>query len=170
MQGILPYMSRVNPNWVSLLLLPIGGLIAYVYSVDLYLIGIPLILLRMFFGTLDGFIAEAYKKGTDAGEILNRLTPEISDLLLMAVLAYKDPLWGIPALGIAWLTSFSGLVGLAVKKPIQSIGPVGQTDRLAALIVCSLLPVADPMRIFLIWTTCGGLLTIFLRLKRQFTS
>ncbi len=165
---ILPYMEKINPNWVSLLLLPIGLCIAYFYWADRYILGSVFILLRLFFGTLDGLIAEHFKKGTATGEILNRLTPEISDLLLMGVLAWKDPSWGILALIVAWLTTFSGLIGLAVKKPIQSVGPVGQTDRLAALILCSLIPLANPMRLFLIWTIFGGLLTIVLRLKRQF--
>jgi CDP-diacylglycerol--glycerol-3-phosphate 3-phosphatidyltransferase len=167
MGWILPCMASVNPNVLSLALLPIGMAAAWAYSASYFLLGGGLILLRMFFGTLDGLVAEKYNKGTQTGEILNRLTPEIADVMLIGTLALSDPLWGIAALCMCWLTTFSGLVGAIVKKPIQSIGPAGQTDRLFALLLFSCFE--GGMHLFLIWCTVGGAITTLLRLKRQFS-
>lgn len=163
-EWILPLCRRLDPNWISLSLLVPAGAAAWAYAAGRPFIGIFCILLRMFLGTLDGLVAERFQKGTPQGEIVNRLAPELADAALFAVFAWQDPLWGIPALSMCWLTTFAGLVG---KKP-QSVGPAGQTDRLAALIVCSLLsPYFDWMRIFLIWCTIGGAATVVLRLKRN---
>ena len=51
---------------------------------------------------------------------------------------------------------------------MASQGPAGQTDRLAALILFSLLsPYFNWMHIFLIWCTIGGAATVILRLINQ---
>jgi phosphatidylglycerophosphate synthase len=167
---VLSLGKKVNPNHVSLTILPVGMVIAYLFWTEHFLLGSLFILLRMLLQTFDGFIADYFKKGSHLGEILNRLTPEIADTLLLAALAWSDPYWGMAALCTTWITSFSGLIGLAINKPINSTGPVGQVDRLAALILfslCSLLPFSISwMRLFLIWCTFGGAVTIFLRLKK----
>lgn len=183
--GVLPLVKNVNPNTVSWLLIPVGIGIAYSYYIGangahwLYLVAIGLTFLRMFLGTLDGLMAEHFEKGSPAGEIINRLTPEICDVLYIAAITLAKPEWfllGVGVLSIAWLTTFAGLVGLAINKPIQSVGPVGQTDRLAALLIFTLLAFfseasgwgIDFIKIFLYWAIFGGLLTILLRLGRTF--
>ncbi len=181
--GMLPFFKDISPNAISYLLLPVGAGIAQCYYFSdegipqLYLIAILLIGLRMFLGTMDGLVAEHFKKGSPSGEIINRLLPEISDVLYLLGLTLAKPeylLPGIFAIVAAWLTTFSGLVGLAIKKPIQSVGPAGQTDRLAALILCSFLQYfslrsgwdIDFLEIFLYWCSLGGVITVTLRLKR----
>ncbi len=106
--------------------------------------------------------------------------PELCDTLLMGTLAFARPAWrawGMGALITAWLTSFAGLVGATLKLPTQSVGPVGQTDRLAAFRVAALVAcfeAADgwswpPMLVFLAWCVAGGALTIVLRgMRRHF--
>jgi len=184
MGGILPFMRDVDPNTVSFLMLPVGITIAMSLHwaaagrPEFYLAAMALTCLRMFLGTLDGLIAEHYQKRTAAGEIINRLTPELCDAMYLAALAVSRPswfLWGVGVLAIAWLTTFTGLIGLAVKKPIQSVGPVGQTDRLAALLILALTAYfsdslgwgVDFIKIFLIWSVVGDIITIILRLKRN---
>jgi len=183
--GILPLVKNVNPNTISWLLIPVGIGIAYSYYYGangapwLYLTAIGLTFLRMYLGTLDGLMAEHFNKGTPLGEIINRLTPEICDVMYIAALVLARPEWlllGVGALSIAWLTTFAGLVGMSINKPIQSVGPVGQTDRLAALIIFTLLAFfsevgswgIDFIKIFLYWAIFGGILTIVLRLGRTF--
>ena len=182
--GVLPLMKDVNPNTVSWSMIPVGAAIAvcYYFAIQgqnvLYLVAIALTFLRMYLGTLDGLMAEHYKKGTPQGEMINRLTPELCDVMYVLALTFACPQWlflGIGVLSVAWLTTFAGLIGLTAQKKIQSIGPVGQTDRLAALLVFTLLAYfsnqfhwgVDFIQIFLIWAITGGILTIILRLRRN---
>jgi phosphatidylglycerophosphate synthase len=182
--GLLPLLEAVDPNAISWSLLPVGVATAAVYWLAaqgpawLYLVGIGLIFLRMFLGTLDGLVAAHYRKESPRGEIVNRLAPELCDVMLVATLALARQEWRLPGIGalvLAWLTTFSGLIGAVAGKPTQSVGPVGQTDRLAALQVCSLAAFLsatlgfglDFLKIFLWWTILGGLLTVVLRLYRS---
>jgi CDP-diacylglycerol--glycerol-3-phosphate 3-phosphatidyltransferase len=99
--------------------------------------------------------------------------------MYMVALAFARPEWqlpGIGALAFAWLTSYAGLLGAVVGKPTQSVGPVGQTDRLAVLQLFSLLAFLsdrfgwgiDFSRVCLFWVIAGGCLTVALRLYRHF--
>ena len=146
--GVLPLMKDVNPNTVSWLMIPVGVAIAacYYFAAQgqnvLYLVAIALTFLRMYLGTLDGLMAEHYKKGTPQGEMINRLTPELCDVMYLIAITFSCSSYialGIIVIAVAWLTSFAGLIGLTAQKKIQSVGPAGQTDRLAALVVFTLL-------------------------------
>ena len=182
--GVLPLMKDVNPNTVSWSMIPVGVAIAgcYYFAAQgqnvLYLVAIALTFLRMYLGTLDGLMAEHYKKGTPQGEMINRLTPELCDVMYLMAIAFScfsHIFLGIIVMAVAWLTTFAGLIGLTAQKKIQSVGPVGQTDRLAALLVFTLLAYlsnqfhwgVDFVQIFLIWAVAGGILTIILRLRRN---
>lgn len=172
----LPYLKDTDPNTLSWSMLPIALLTAQLYlkapeNPTLYLYGLLLIFARMIVGTLDGMLAEEFNKQTPMGGIINRLVPEFSDLLLLGALAWahSDRIeLVVPALIIAHATSFLGLVGLVGDKPLQSVGPVGQTDRLVALAVISpiaaLLPSA--ITVFFYWIIFGGLITCGIRLSR----
>jgi len=183
--GVLPFVRNVNPNTISWCLLPIGLVTAIVYyqaaqeRSGLYLVGICLIFVRMFLGTLDGLVAMQYGKQTPAGDMVNRIAPELCDVMYLMALAVARPEWtwlGIWALAMGWLTSFAGMLGAIIGKPTQSVGPVGQTDRLAALQLFSLLAFlaarfgwsVDVIRLFLLWAVGGGVLTVLLRLRRHF--
>ncbi|MDP2653447.1 MAG: hypothetical protein Q8Q08_05380 [Candidatus Omnitrophota bacterium] len=182
--GVLPLVKNVEPNTVSWLMLPVGLAVAAAYygapgAPALYWAGIGLTFLRMYLGTLDGLMAEHYKKGSAEGEIVNRIAPEFCDAMYMLALVFAHP--EIPleirslALALAWLTTFAGLVGFTAKKPGQSVGPVGQTDRLAALILLSLLQYFSAVNgwqvnfiaVFFYWCIGGGAITVFLRLRRH---
>jgi phosphatidylglycerophosphate synthase len=180
---LLPLVKNVSPNAISWSLLPIGVLTALCYYAAkdrplLFLAGAGLIFLRMIVSTLDGLAAVTYRKCTPEGELVNRIAPELCDAMLMVavVLAEREHLvLGILVLAAAWLTSFAGLVGLAGGKQIQSVGPVGQTDRVTALLVLSLAGSAnyfleqplDVLNWFLWWCVLGGFVTVVLRLSRH---
>jgi len=184
--GVLPLLGNVDPNHISWAMLPVGVAIAATYYFAfghpwLYLAGIGLVFLRMFLGTLDGLVAVHFEKGTPKGELVNRIAPELCDAMYLTALALARPEWLIPgifALTMAWLTTFAGLLGTTIGRPTQSIGPAGQTDRLAALQVLSLAAFLgarfgwslDFMRIFLFWVILGGTLTVALRLRRALGS
>jgi CDP-diacylglycerol--glycerol-3-phosphate 3-phosphatidyltransferase len=137
-----------------------------------------LIFCRLVVATLDGLVALEYGKATPAGEMVNRIAPELADLMMMGAILLSRPQYGelaVPVLLVAWATSFFCLIGLVAKRPIQSVGPCGQTDRLAALGICSLLQFLggfagwsiDFIYVFLCWTLIGGTVTILLRATRS---
>jgi phosphatidylglycerophosphate synthase len=181
---VLPLCRNISPNAISWSLLPVGALTAIVYHQAtnghpaLYAVGVLLIFVRMFLGTLDGLVAEHYWRSTPVGEMLNRLTPELCDVMFLGALTLARPEWaviGLAAVAVSWLVTFSGLLGATVGNPVQSVGPAGQTDRLAALQLFSLLALlghalgwsVDFIGLFLGYVVLGGVVTVILRLVRN---
>ena len=179
---VLPFFKNVDPNFISLWLIPIGistALLLYAAPQrPIYFLWVPLLIFaRMFFGTLDGLVAVSFNKQSSNGEIINRVTPEIADMLMMAALVLSHPNdWrlGVWVLVLSWDIPFFGLVGLTGKKSGQSVGPVGQTDRLAALMFFCVLQYfglrhawsIDFIHLFFYWILVGGLVTVTLRCYR----
>lgn len=179
---LLPHFKHTDPNWVSLALIPIGLITALVYyfagnNVFLLILGMILLLLRMIVGTLDGMIAEHFHKQSSQGTILNRLAPELADILLMLGIILSNPefyILGFFVMAACWGISYCGLIGLVGDKTIQSVGPAGQTDRVVALLLLSLLQIfsiaynwdVNFIYWFLWWVFIGGILTIAIRCYR----
>lgn len=185
LEGMLPRMRGVDPNAITWSILPVGVATAWFASRALdgvrwaWLVCIALVLLRMFLATLDGLVAQSLGRETTVGTLLNRFVPELCDALLMWTFVHSDmriSTWAVPALATGWLVTFAGLVGPAAGLPVQSVGPVGQTDRLAAFMVAALVSAFEPapgwewppMTVFLMWCVFGGLLTVALRMSRHF--
>lgn len=173
---LLPYIKWIHPNVMSLMLVPWTLVIVFFYYWGkvypwMWLLAIVAIFVRMIIATLDGLMAEEWKMKSPLGDILNRLTPELSDLILLASLSLILPMptWVIVLfLTIAWLSSYLGLVGLLADKPILSMGPVGQTDRLVALMLASLAAFfwgQIALEIFVWWCLVGGAITVVNRLR-----
>ena len=181
-QFMVPRCRNMDPNLISWALLPLAVLIALVYwsapdSPDLYFLGILLCFLRMIVATLDGLVAMEFNKSSELGELVNRITPELSDLMLIPAIIFSRPEYltvGVLAMASAWATTFFGLIGQTVRRPIQSVGPTGQTDRLTALMLFSFLAGIAPrvawdidfIQIFLWWCVVGGTLTCLNRYRR----
>lgn len=177
---LVPLCKHLNPNWISLALLPVGGLMAWCCWQGLQpggriflLYAIFLGFLRMVLATLDGLVATTYSKSTCVGDVLNRITPELCDLLLYPalVLAVQPPAaLAVSVLAMSWAIGFMGSAGAPSGVPVQSVGPCGQTDRLAAIMgTCALqfcfpsLPWFDWL---LRWIVLGGAVTLLLRARR----
>jgi len=184
-EGVLPQLADTDPNHISYAMIPVGVLIAATYFVGaqgqpwLYLLGILLMFVRMFLGTLDGLVATHYGKSSKRGEIINRLAPELCDVLYLLALTLARSEWRLPgllAIALAWLITFSGLVGATTGLTTQSVGPAGQTDRIALLQALSLAAFLSDVRGwgvdflggFLWWVVIGGVVTVVLRLRRNF--
>jgi phosphatidylglycerophosphate synthase len=183
---LLDYCRNTDPNFISLAILPIGVLIASTYLLAprfpfLYWFAVIFLIIRMIVGTLDGMVAENFNLQTANGTILNRLTPEAADMLLLAGIICAPPGYyglGIAVLIISWAISYTGLIGLAGGKKIRSGGPVGQTDRVVALLFFSVLQFyslhrhwdLDFMKYFLWWLILGGIATITLRCYQTLSS
>ena len=185
LEGLLPRLKGVDPNAVTWCVLPVGAATAWAAWIGAHgdrrawIAAIALVFVRMFLATLDGLMAQSLGRETRTGAVLNRFVPELSDTMLIGALAFAWPewrAWGLGALAAGWLTTFAGLVGATVNLPIQSVGPVGQTDRLAAFqafaLVACFEPAAGwpwpPMKLFLAWCVIGGAATVALRMRRQF--
>jgi phosphatidylglycerophosphate synthase len=182
---ILPAFGNVDPNVLSWSMLPVGLLIALAYHFGaqgrsiLYLVGALLIAVRMFLGTMDGLVATRYGKATPSGIMVNRLSPELCDVMYMLALVLARPEWRVPgvmALAACWMIGFAGFLGATASLPYQSVGPAGQADRLVVLQAISVLAylgarrgwTADFPALFLWWVAIGGAITVWLRLWRTF--
>ena len=165
----VPGIARFEPNAVSISSL-VPSLVA---GVSLALGWWPLAILgiagRMVLTTLDGHIAENYGKKTRIGGYVNRVPAELGDvMILLGLWTRADPAWGTLVIAGAWLVNVFGVLGLAAGGSTQSVGPAGQTDRLALLIVASALAIVVPID----WTIVCQLLvaliviTVALRIRR----
>ncbi len=177
---LVPLCKHLNPNWISLALLPVGGLMAWCcwqglqHGGQVFLIyAVFLGFLRMVVATLDGLVATTYSKSTCVGDILNRITPELCDLLLypVLVLAVQPPVaLGVSVLAMSWAIGFMGSAGAPSGVPVQSVGPCGQTDRLAAVMATCALQFCFPslpfFHLLLWWIVLGGAITLVLRARR----
>ena len=184
--GLRRVAGNTRPDTVSWSCLPIGAATAAVYYFAprtplLFAAGIALIVLRMIVTTLDGLLAESTGRSCPRGELVNRIPSKISDaLLLVAIAAAADvpAAWAAAAVAGCWLASYAGLLGPLAGVPGQSIGPAGQTDRLAATMVVSLWGLAgafgfpatlaglSPLQWLLAWFAVGGAATFLLRVRR----
>jgi phosphatidylglycerophosphate synthase len=136
----VPGLEHVDPNVATLSILVPSAIAALALWQGLWLIASVAICARMVLATLDGFVAERYGKATRIGRYLNRMVTEISDaLLFIALFPHAEPLWAAALLALAWLVNTAGVLGTVAGGAIQWTGPAGQADRLAILLVASLL-------------------------------
>jgi phosphatidylglycerophosphate synthase len=165
----LPGIDRLEPNAVSIASIAPSALAAVALANGWWIV-VPLgIAGRMVLTTLDGLIAEKYGKASRVGAYVNRLPAEIGDvLILLALFALADPLWAGLVIAGAWLVNVLGVLGLVAGGSTQSVGPAGQTDRLAFLAVAAIVAAVVPID----WTFVCQILvalmavTIALRISR----
>lgn len=165
----IPGISRLDPNAVSIASLVPSAVAAAAFTAGWWWLVILGIVGRMVLTTLDGHIAENYGKKTVVGAYVNRIPAEVGDTLILgSLLARADPAWVVAVLCGAWLVNVLGVLGLVAGGSTQSVGPAGQTDRLALLIVAN----AVAMFVVVDWTIVCQILvilmvpTIALRIRR----
>jgi CDP-diacylglycerol---glycerol-3-phosphate 3-phosphatidyltransferase len=168
----LPNLQQLNPNTLSLLAFIPGLLAALCLYTEQWAGAILSIAARMFLNTLDGLIAEEFQKTSRLGAYLNRLPGECTDLLLIAALyPQTSPPWLLALLLSTSWVQITSILPLVAQAQTQSIGPCGQTDRLAWLILCCGIALTghNPWPIAIPALTAGCLLTISLRVYRTLT-
>lgn len=165
----VPGISRLEPNAVSVASLIPSAIAAGAFVAGWWWLVIVGIAGRMILTTLDGHIAENYGKKTVVGGYVNRIPAEIGDVLILGSLfARADPFWVVVVLGGGWLVNVFGVLGVVAGGSTQSVGPAGQTDRLALLIIVNALA----MVIVVDWTLVCQVIallmvpTIALRIRR----
>jgi CDP-diacylglycerol--glycerol-3-phosphate 3-phosphatidyltransferase len=165
----IPGISRLEPNAVSISSLIPAALAALGLWQGWWALVIAGILGRMALTVLDGHIAEAYGKKTRIGPYVNRVPQEMGDvLLLLALFAWAEPAWVCLVLAGAWLVNVLAVLPLLAGGSPQWVGPGGQPDRQAVILVASAIALVTPVQ----WTWVCMLLvalsavTVALRITR----
>jgi CDP-diacylglycerol--glycerol-3-phosphate 3-phosphatidyltransferase len=153
----VPGLEHVDPNVVTVSILLPGVIAALALWLGLWIVAAAAIAARMVLATLDGFVAERYGRVTRLGSYLNRIVTEISDaLVLLGLFPHAEPLWVTATIALAWLVNVAGVLGPAAGGAIQWTGPAGQADRLAILLVASLVAAVVPIE----WTVVCALIVV----------
>lgn len=153
----IPGVGRLQPNHVSIASLVPSALAA----VSLWFGWWPLVIVgiagRMALTVMDGLIAEAYEKRSRIGPYVNRLPQEVGDIaLFLALLPWADMRWVALLLGAAWLVNVCGVLpGVAGGSP-QPVGPAGQPDRIAIVLVAAAVRTFVPFD----WTWVCALIVV----------
>jgi CDP-diacylglycerol--glycerol-3-phosphate 3-phosphatidyltransferase len=166
----IPGIQHLSPNALSLFAILPGLMAAYCLFQGFWIGAMLAIMGRMIINTLDGLIAEEYNKTSHLGAYLNRLPGEFTDIIILFGLAPHIHALSLVVLLMltGWVQIF-GLLGLAAGGPTQSVGPCGQTDRLAILIVGCLIASFHVC----VWPdltslmSLGCILTLILRIHRS---
>ncbi len=155
----IPGVARLQPNAVSISSLIPSAIAAVALFEGWWLLVILGILGRMALTVLDGHIAEAYGKKTRIGPYVNRVPQEFGDvLLLLALFAWAEPIWVCLVLGGAWLVNVLAVLPLLAGGTPQWVGPAGQPDRIAIILVASAIAVVTPVP----WTALCVLLVVLM--------
>lgn len=166
----IPGLKHLSPNRLSLLAFIPGMAAAYCLFQGWWLWAVVAIACRMIVNTLDGLVAEEFNKTSRLGAYLNRLPGEFTDLFIVLGLWPHGNLPWVLALVVltSWVQIF-GLLGLVAGGKIQSVGPCGQTDRLAILAISSgIAAYGIPVWTYVIPGLCIGCgLTVLLRIYRS---
>ena len=166
----IPGISRLEPNLVSVASIVPSTIAAWAFVQGWWALVIVGIVGRMVLTTLDGHIAENYGKKTVVGAYVNRIPAEIGDILILGSLfARAEPAWVLAVVCGAWLVNVLGVLGLVAGGSTQSVGPAGQTDRLALLIVVNAIAIAFPVDWTLVCQVLVALMvpTVVLRVRRS---
>lgn len=168
----LPGISRLSPNALSVLAFVPGCLAAYCLYRQWWLGAVGAIAARMVINTLDGLVAEEFHKTSKLGAYLNRLPGEFTDVLIVLGLWNVGEFpWTLALVVLVGWVQMFGLLGLVADSRIQSVGPCGQTDRLAILaIACLATLIVDASQVwhYVIPGLCIGCgVTITLRIYRS---
>ena len=166
----IPGIARLQPNAVSLASLAPSAIAAVSLAQGWWPLVAAGIVGRMVLSTLDGLIAEKYGKKTRVGAYLNRVPAELGDVMILLALWWRaDPAWVVLVVAGAWMVNVFGVLGVVAGGSTQSVGPAGQTDRLAILLVASLAALV----VDIAWTIVCQLLvaaealTVLLRVRRS---
>ena len=92
--------------------------------------------LRMAFNAVDGMLAREHGQASKLGALLNELTDVLSDAALflpLALVAPFSPFWVGAFIVMAALSEFAGALGPSVGASRRYDGPMGKSDRAAAV-------------------------------------
>ncbi|HVM34572.1 MAG TPA: phosphatidate cytidylyltransferase [Actinomycetota bacterium] len=122
-----------------------------------------LAVLRLACNALDGSVARRTKTARPAGVVVNEVADRIADAALIGGAAFVvDPGLAFGAVAVAFLTSVTGVLALAVVGERATSGPMSKADRTMVVAVAAVAaPVAGPVAFTVAaWTiVAGGIIT-----------
>ena len=122
-----------------------------------------LAVLRLACNALDGSVARRTGTARPAGVVVNEVADRIADAALIGGAAFVvDPGLAFGAVAVAFLTSVTGVLALAVVGERATSGPMGKADRTMVVAVAAVAaPVAGPVAFTVAaWTiVAGGIIT-----------
>jgi CDP-diacylglycerol--glycerol-3-phosphate 3-phosphatidyltransferase len=129
--------AGITANQVTLAACAISVLLGFVlwhYAEHrgLFLLVPVWLLLRMALNAVDGMLAREFQQQSILGGYLNELTDVIADAALyapFALLAGASGLGMALVIGLAGLTEFAGVLGVAAGASRRYDGPMGKSDR-----------------------------------------
>ena len=129
--------AGITANQVTLVACAVSVLLGfvlwrYVEHRGLFLLVPVWLLLRMAPNAVDGMLAREFKQQSILGGYLNELTDVIADAALyapFALLAGASGLGIALVIGLAGLTEFAGVLGVAAGASRRYDGPMGKSDR-----------------------------------------
>ena len=157
----IPGVRRLSPNAVSVSSLVPSALAAGALWAGWWPLVVIGIAGRMALTVMDGLIAEAYGKKTRIGPYVNRLPQEIGDAaLLLALFRWADPAWVALLLASAWLVNVLAVLPTVAGGSPQPVGPAGQPDRIAIVMVAAIVATVAPPDWTSLWTLVCALLVL----------
>jgi CDP-diacylglycerol---glycerol-3-phosphate 3-phosphatidyltransferase len=141
---------RVSPNTLTVAAVAVsvlagaavalGGL---THHVSWWFLVPPLAIVRLALNALDGAIARRTQQATSSGAVLNELGDRASDTAMMAPAALvAAPALALGAVAAAYLTSLTGVLGLALTGTRLQGGPMGKADRVVVVALATLAAAA----------------------------
>lgn len=183
-QRFLPKFKNTEPVHISLALILYGAFTALIFFFStyfpfLYLLAIILIFFRMCLEKLDEQVALTYQKQSTKAELLNLISPELADILLMIGILLADFDYmgiGILAMGVCWAMILFDLAGLIANHEVKRKGPMQDPYRMFVLMGAAFLQIfaqifhwpIDFIYLFLIWIIVGGLTTLVIKWRALF--
>ena len=165
---------RVRPNQISLASVAAAAGAGYCLLRAWYLAAALLILLRLLSNLMDGMVAIEGGLGSASGEIYNDLPDRVSDALILCAAGYSlrwpafAPELGWSAALLAVMTAYVRILGGACGLPQDFRGPMAKPQRMAVIIVASILAPLEPrvLALALVVVIAGSLVTAAVRLRR----
>jgi CDP-diacylglycerol--glycerol-3-phosphate 3-phosphatidyltransferase len=159
-----PAVGRLHAAGVTANQVTLGACgVSVALGVGLYAAGTPRALLwlipawmalRMAFNAADGMLAREFGQQSRLGALLNELTDVVADAALylpLALLAPFSPVWVGTFIVLAGLSEFAGALGPTVGATRRYDGPMGKSDRAAAVGAIALLAWAVPLPAAAAW-------------------
>ncbi len=138
-------MSKVNPNMISVVSLLFAALSALLYILEgsyFLLLAAILVLVSGFFDALDGKVARISSKASKRGDFVDHVIDRYSDAIILGAIAVSarcEMSFGLFAVIGVLLTSYMGTQAQALGLGREYKGILGRADRIAVLVVFSLI-------------------------------
>jgi len=138
-------MSKVNPNTLSIVSLLFAILAAVLYVLEgspFLLLAAIMVLVSGFFDALDGKVARISSKASKRGDFLDHVIDRYSDAIILGAIALSfrcEMSFGLFAVIGVLLTSYMGTQAQALGLGREYRGILGRADRIAVLVVVSII-------------------------------